>query len=72
MEKEILYFKSNNKNRRRKQDSAYERNRKIRFRYNKEKKTLRAVLIDNKGRKVIVEKINVESVEKYPYKNKNF
>lgn len=48
----------------------YERYRKIRFRYDKEKKTLKAVLIDSKGQKTIVEKVNVESVEKYPYKER--
>lgn len=47
--------------------SVYEMYRKIKFRFNKEKKTLRAVLIDCKGNKTIVEKVNVESVEKYPY-----
>ncbi|MCI8361884.1 MAG: hypothetical protein HFJ41_01810 [Clostridia bacterium] len=49
-------------------NSVYERYRKIKFRFNKEKRTLRAVLIDSKGNKTIVEKVNVESVEKYPYK----
>lgn len=49
--------------------SVYERYRKIRFRFNKEKRTLRAVLIDSKGKKTIVEKVNVETVEKYPYEN---
>lgn len=47
--------------------SVYERYTKIKFRFNKEKRTLRAVLIDCKGNKTIVEKVNVESVEKYPY-----
>ncbi len=51
-----------------KQYSTYERYKKIRFRFNKKEKTLRAVLIDGKGRKWIIEKVNVETVEKYPYK----
>ena len=46
---------------------TYERYKKIRFWYNKEKRTIRAVLIDDKGNKTILEKVNVESVEKRPY-----
>lgn len=48
--------------------TVYERYRKIKFRYNKKERTLRAVLTDSKGQKTIVEKVDVETVEKYPYK----
>lgn len=47
--------------------SVYEKYKRIRFWYNKEKRTLRAVLIDSKGNKTVLEKVNVESVEKRPY-----
>ena len=47
--------------------SVYEKYKRIRFWYNKEKRTIRAVLIDSNGNKTILEKVNVESVEKSPY-----
>lgn len=45
--------------------TTYRGYKTIRFRYDKRNKTLRAVLIRYSGNKRVIEKINVESVEKY-------
>lgn len=45
--------------------TTYSRYKTIRFRYNKRNKTLKATLISHNGQKKVIEKVNVESVEKY-------
>lgn len=47
--------------------SIYLGYKKIKYEYDREQRTLRIVLTDDKGKEKIVEKVNVESVEKYSY-----
>lgn len=54
-----------NEGEKRKLKTTYSGYKTIRFRYNKKNKTLKATLIKYSGEKTVIEKINVESVEKY-------
>lgn len=49
----------------RKLRTKYSGYKTIRFRYNKRNKTLKATLIRHNGQKKVIEKVNVELVEKY-------
>lgn len=53
----------------RKLRTTYSGYKTIRFRYNKKNKTLKATLIKHSGQRKVIEKVNVESVEKYQEKS---